>query len=89
MSSSAKWAIAVIVGIIGLVFLVMGVVYATVPIHQLPSFMYGAHPGGGTYHRRGAVTGLIGVVLLVIAAAVGLNARRQVGGTNVRGTQQA
>ncbi|HZM57127.1 MAG TPA: hypothetical protein VFC03_19095 [Acidimicrobiales bacterium] len=76
MSRSAKWAVAVVFGVAGAVVLVFAVIYVTVPIHQLPGFVPGGHPGGGTYHKRGAVTGLVAVVLLAIAVVVGLSARR-------------
>jgi hypothetical protein len=76
MTSSAKWVIAVIVGIVGIVFLIAGIVYATVPIHSLPGFMPGSRPGLGTYHKKGLVTFLIGAVLLAVGLVVAVSARR-------------
>ncbi len=76
MSNTAKWVIAGVIGIVGIVLVIAGVIYASVPIHSLPGFIPGGHPGGGVYHKRAAITGLIGVVLIVIAAAVVVMARR-------------
>ncbi len=76
MSNTGKWVIAGIIGIVGVIFVIVGVIYATVPIHSLPGFIPGGHPGGGTYHKRAAITGVIGVVLLVIAAGIAVLARR-------------
>jgi hypothetical protein len=76
MSNTGKLVIAAIIGIVGLILVVVGVIYATVPIHSLPGMIPGGHPGGGHYHKRAAITGLIGVVLLVIAGGVVMLARR-------------
>lgn len=75
MSSNAKWVISVIFAIVGVLALVVAVIYLTVPIHSLPSFMPGKHNGGGTYHKRGAIVAVVGVVLLIIAIVAGLGAR--------------
>ncbi len=76
MLSNAKWVISVIFAIVGILALVVAVIYLTVPIHSLPSFMPGKHSGAGTYHKRGAIAAVIGVVLLIIAIVAGLGARR-------------
>ena len=76
MSRTGKWIVAMVFAVAGIVVLVGAIIYVTVPIDQLPGFMPGGHPGGGTYHKRAALTGLIAIVLLAIAIAVGLSARR-------------
>jgi len=75
VSSNAKWVISLIFAIVGVVALAVAVIYLTVPIHSLPSFMPGRHSGAGTYHKRGAIAAVIAVVLLIIAIVVGLGAR--------------
>jgi uncharacterized membrane protein len=75
VSSNAKWVVSGIFAIVGVLALAAAVIYLTVPIHSLPSFMPGQHSGAGTYHKRGAIAAVIAVVLLVIAIVVGLGAR--------------
>jgi hypothetical protein len=75
VSSNAKWLVSGIFAIVGLVALAVAVIYLTVPIHSLPSFIPGQHSGAGTYHKRGALAAVVAVVLLVIAVAVGWGAR--------------
>jgi uncharacterized membrane protein len=79
MSSSARWVVAVIFAVVGVLALVVAVIYLTVPIHSIPSFMPGKRSVGGTYHKRGALVAVVGIVLLAIAAFVGLGARRSAG----------
>ena len=75
VSSSARWVICAILAVVGVLALVVAVIYLTVPIHSLPSFIPGKHPVNGHYHKRGAVAAVIGIVLLAIAAVVGLRSR--------------
>lgn len=75
MSSSARWAICAILAVVGVLALVVAVIYLTVPIHSLPSFIPSKHPVNGHYHKRAAAAGVIGIVLLAIAAVVGLRNR--------------
>ena len=64
-----KW-LAAVVGVLGLVALVVGIIYFTVPAHSLPNFMgYIAvsRPGGKAHHkRRGEAAIAAAVVLWVI-----------------------
>ena len=78
MSSSARWVISVILAVLGVLALVVAVIYFTVPIHSLPSFIPGKHPVNGHYHKRGALAAVIGIVLLAIAVVVGLRNRNSV-----------
>ncbi len=78
MSSSARWAISAILAVLGVLALVVAVIYLTVPIHSLPSFIPGKHPVNGHYHKRGAIAAVIGIVLLAIAVVVGLRGRSAV-----------
>jgi hypothetical protein len=75
VSSSARWVVCGIFAVLGVLALVVAVIYFTVPIHSIPSFIPGKHPVNGHYHKRGAVAAVIGIVLLAIAAVVGLRNR--------------
>ena len=76
MSSSARWVICAICAVLGVIALIYAVIYLAVPIHSLPGFVPGKHAVSGHYHKRAALTGVIGIVLLAIAVFVGLGARR-------------
>ena len=76
VSSSARWVVCGIFAVLGVLALVVAVIYLTVPIHSIPSFIPGKHPVNGHYHKRGAVAAVIGIVLLAIAVVVGLRSRR-------------
>jgi hypothetical protein len=76
VSNSAKWVIAIVLAVVGVLALIVGIIYAAVPIHSLPGFLPGSHPGYGTYHKRGAVALVVGVILLAVAVVIGLSARR-------------
>jgi hypothetical protein len=78
VSSSARWVVCGILAVLGVLALVVAVIYLTVPIHSIPSFIPGKHPVNGHYHKRGAVAAVIGIVLLAIAAVIGLRDRRGV-----------
>ena len=75
MSSSARWVICAICAVLGVIALIYAVIYLAVPIHSLPGFVPGKHAVNGHYHKRAAITGVIGIVLLAIAIFVGLGAR--------------
>lgn len=77
MSSTARWIICTVCAILGVIALVYAVIYLSVPIHSLPGFVPGKHDVNGHYHKRAALTGVIGVVLLAIAIFVGLGARNR------------
>jgi hypothetical protein len=75
VSSTARWIICTVCAILGVIALIYAVIYLSVPIHSLPGFVPGKHDVNGHYHKRAALTGVIGVVLLAIAIFVGLGAR--------------
>ena len=81
MSSTARWIICTVCAILGVIALVYAVIYLSVPIHSLPGFVPGKHDVNGHYHKRAALTGVIGVVLLAIAIFIGLGARNTAVGT--------
>jgi len=60
---------------LGVIALIYAVIYLAVPIHSLPGFVPGKVAVNGHYHKRAALTGVIGIVLLAIAIFVGLGAR--------------
>lgn len=76
-SPPMKWVSVAVLAVIGVLALIVGIIYLTVPIHSLPSFIPGqiAHHRG-VYHKRGAVASLIGVVLLVSAGGLAVYFRR-------------
>ena len=76
MSSTAKWVICAICAILGIVALIYAVIYLAVPIHSLPGFVPGKKATTGHYHKRAFASAVIGIVLLAIAAYVGMAARR-------------
>jgi len=75
VSSTARWIICTVCAILGVLALIVAVIYLSVPIHSLPGFVPGKHDVNGHYHKRAALTGVIGVVLVAIAIFVGLGAR--------------
>ena len=75
VSSSARWVICTVCAVLGVIALIYAVIYLAVPIHSLPGFVPGKHAANGHYHKRAALTGVIGIVLLAIAIFVGLGAR--------------
>ena len=76
MSNNAKWVIAAICAVLGVIALIYAVIYLTVPIHQLPGFVPGKKAIGGHYHKRAFASAVIGIVLLAIAAYFGMTTRR-------------
>jgi hypothetical protein len=71
-SQSSKRVIALVLAIIGILFLILGVVYLVVPAHSLPGFIgYIKNGGTGKHNLRMATSFVIGVVLLVAAWFVG------------------
>jgi len=75
----------VVCAIIGVVALIVGIIYLTVPIHQLPGFIPGGHPGGGTYHKRGALMVVIGLVFGAAAAVLLMGMDRPTAGAATPG----
>lgn len=77
MSSSVKWVLCVVCAVVGVIALIYAVIYLSVSIHSLPGFVPGKNVGvNGHYHKRAALTGIIGVVLIAVAVFIGVNARR-------------
>ena len=89
MSSSVKWVVCGVCAVLGVIALIYAVIYLSVPIHSLPGFVPGKTNVNGHYHKRAALTGVIGVVLIAVAIVVGMNARRSATGQagSARGTQ--
>jgi hypothetical protein len=79
VSNSARWAIVTILAIVGVLAIVVAVIYAFVGIHSLPSFIPGKHAVNGHYHKRAALSGVIGIVLLALSGVVAFRGRRGVG----------
>jgi hypothetical protein len=75
VSSSARWVICAVCAVLGVIALIYAVIYLAVPIHSLPGFVPGKTAVNGHYHKRAALTGVIGIVLLAIAIFVGWGAR--------------
>jgi len=76
MSSSVKLVIGAILAILGILGIVVAIIYVAIPIHSLPSFIPGKHAVNGHYHKRAALSGVIGIVLLALAAVVAFRTRR-------------
>ena len=89
MSSTVKWVLCAVCAVLGVIALIYAVIYLSVPIHSLPGFVPGKTNVNGHYHKRAALTGVIGVVLIAVAVVVGINARRSATGQagSARGTQ--
>ena len=89
MSSTVKWVLCAVCAVVGVIALIYAVIYLSVPIHSLPGFVPGKTNVNGHYHKRAALTGVIGVVLIAVAVVVGINARRSATGQagSARGTQ--
>ena len=64
--SSGRTILAVILGIIALLFIVVGIIYITTPADSLPSFIPG-HIAGSTGHHPLKATGsiVVGIVFAV------------------------
>jgi hypothetical protein len=89
VSSSVKWVVCAVCAVLGVIALIYAVIYVSVPIHSLPGFVPGKHAVNGHYHKRAALTGVIGVVFIAVAVVVGISARRGGAGQagSVPGTQ--
>lgn len=65
---SSKRMIALALAIIGVLFLILGIVYLAVPAHSLPGFVgYIKNGGTGKHNLRMATSFVVGVILLVAA----------------------
>lgn len=76
MSNSAKWVITAICAVLGVIALIYAVIYLAVPIHSLPGFVPGKKAITGHYHKRALISAVIGIVLLAIAAYLGITTQR-------------
>ncbi len=85
MSNNAKWIIATVCTVLGVIALIVAVIYLAVPIHSLPGFVPGKKATTGHYHKRAFISGVIGVVLLAIAVYLGMTTRRSASAGSVGG----
>jgi uncharacterized membrane protein len=76
VSNTAKWVVAAICGVLGVIALIYAVIYLATPIHSLPGFVPGKVAVSGHYHKRALLCAIIGIVLVAIAIFVGVTARR-------------
>ena len=75
--SSGKTILAVILGIIALVFIVVAVIYLAEPAKSLPSFIPGhLHHSSGHHPLRAGVALIVGLVLLGGAWWLGFGGRK-------------
>jgi hypothetical protein len=73
--------IALVLAIIGALFIILGIVYLAVPAGNLPSILGHTHPANGHHSVRMAVSFVIGVACLVGAYFVGRGAKSSAGGS--------
>ena len=79
-----KW-LAAVIGVLGLLALIGGILYFTIPAHSLPSFL-GPLPRVNAHRkRRGEAAIAVAVVLWVVAAIVIFVGRRQAAGASAAG----
>jgi hypothetical protein len=64
---SSRRPIAIVLGIIGALFIILGIVYLAVPAGSLPSILGHQHPANGHHSVRMAVSFVLGVILLAAA----------------------
>jgi hypothetical protein len=63
-----KRLIAMILAIVGVLFLILGIIYLTVPAHSLPGFIgYIRHGGTGKHDLRMAASLVVAVICLAAA----------------------
>jgi hypothetical protein len=72
-----KWALVIVLAIIGVLAAIVAIEYFVVPIHSLPSFIPGHRPTAGHYRKRGAAAALIAVVAFVAAGLLAARFRRE------------
>ena len=77
---SNKRMIALVLGIVGVLFLVLGIVYLAVPAHSLPGFIgYIKNGGTGKHNLRMAASFVVAVVCLIAAWLVNRRGRASAG----------
>lgn len=64
---SAKRLIALILAVVGVLFVILGIVYLTVKAGSLPAFLGHTTPANGHHALRMTVSFILGVALLVAA----------------------
>jgi hypothetical protein len=64
---SSKRPVALVLAIIGALFIILGIVYLAVPAGNLPSILGHTHPANGHHVVRMAVSFVIGIACLVAA----------------------
>jgi len=72
-----KWALVIVLAIIGVLAAIVAIEYFVVPIHSLPSFIPGHRHTAGHYRKRGAAAALIAVVAFVAAGLLAARFRRE------------
>lgn len=75
-----RWLLSVLLVIVGLAAIAVGVIYLAVPAHSLPTWFPGhIHSLKDTnkHSTRGDAGVIVGAVLLISGAAVGLSGRRR------------
>ena len=69
--------LVVVLALLGIAAAAVAIIYFTVPIHSLPSFVPGhATTGTGHHTKRGIASAVVAVVLWILAAVVGMGRRR-------------
>jgi uncharacterized membrane protein YidH (DUF202 family) len=72
-----KWALVIVLAIVGVLAAIVAIEYFVVPIHSLPSFIPGHKATAGHYRKRGAGAALIAVVAFVAAGVLAVRFRRE------------
>jgi len=67
VQSGSRRPIAIVLAIIGALFIILGIVYLAVPAGSLPSILGHTHPVNGHHQVRMAVSFVLGVILLAAA----------------------
>ena len=67
VQSGSRRPIAIVLAIIGALFIILGIVYLAVPAGSLPSILGHTHPVNGHHQVRMAVSFVLGVILLSAA----------------------
>jgi cytochrome c biogenesis protein CcdA len=76
---SSRRPVAIVLAIIGALFIILGIVYLAVPAGNLPSILGHTHPANGHHVVRMAASFIIGVALLVAAYFVNKGGKSSAG----------
>jgi uncharacterized membrane protein HdeD (DUF308 family) len=72
VAMGVRGALAALIVAVGVIAIIAGVIYFTVPAHSLPSFFPGHIAGAPAKHSTRGVAGvLLGVVLVVLGVILG------------------